>query len=172
MSALLVALAGLPGVGKTTISRAASAEVGAVYLRIDSIERGLTTSSLRLKDVADAGYAAAMAVAQDNLCGDTVVITDSVNPLPATRAAWRAVAAHAEAAILEVEVICSDRDLHRKRVEARAASRQELTVPHWPQVAARDYRPYPGAHLVLDTAKLAPDDAIAALVEAIRARCT
>jgi adenylate kinase len=42
--ALLVIFAGLPGTGKTTIARALARDLGAVYLRIDSIEQAILAS--------------------------------------------------------------------------------------------------------------------------------
>jgi hypothetical protein len=41
-------------------------------------------------------------------------VADSVNPVAASRAGWVAVAAAADAAALEIEVICSDADEHRR----------------------------------------------------------
>lgn len=35
---MLIAFAGLPGVGKTTLSRALARRIGAAWLRIDTIE--------------------------------------------------------------------------------------------------------------------------------------
>jgi predicted kinase len=50
------------------------------------------------------------------------VVADSVNPLTATREAWRAVAASANFPIIEVEIICSDLEEHRRRVESRISA--------------------------------------------------
>ncbi len=38
---MLIALGGLPGTGKTTIARELARQLGAVHLRIDSIEQAL-----------------------------------------------------------------------------------------------------------------------------------
>ena len=42
---MLVVVSGLPGVGKTTISRELTRAIGAVYVRIDSIDQALRTAS-------------------------------------------------------------------------------------------------------------------------------
>ena len=78
---MLVALSGLPGVGKTTIARELARVAGAVHLRIDSIEQTLRNAGL---SVATEGYLVAYAVAEDNLRTGRVVIADCVNPVPGT----------------------------------------------------------------------------------------
>ncbi len=153
MSALLIAFGGLPGVGKTTLARRLAADLGAVYLRIDSIEEAIRRSSIAPSSISsldDAGYRVAYAVAEDNLRLDRIVLADSVNPWPLTRQAWTDVARRAEARLIEVEIVCSDVDEHRRRVEGRAGP--SGTSVTWQDVIARDYRPWEGEHVTLDTA--------------------
>jgi hypothetical protein len=76
--------------------------------------------------------------------------------------------AHGEAArLLEIEVICSEGVEHRRRVEARTADIAGFTLPSWPSVMGRDYVPWTSPRLVVDTAVLAPDEAVAAVEAAI-----
>ena len=72
-------MSGLPGVGKTAISRELAMAVGAVHLRIDSIEQSLRSAGWR---VEGEGYAVAYALAADNLALGRTVIADCVNPWP------------------------------------------------------------------------------------------
>jgi hypothetical protein len=87
---VLVILGGLPGGGKTSLARALAAQIGAVHLRIDSIEQALRDSGALLGPMDAAGYRIAYALAADNLRIGHTVIADSVNPIFLTRAAWRA----------------------------------------------------------------------------------
>ncbi|SCZ45697.1 AAA family ATPase [Afifella marina] len=148
----LVSLSGLPGVGKSSIARLLAAEIGAIWLRIDSIESALRSSGVVDGDMKDASYRAAYAVAADNLALGHRVIADCVNPWMLTRDAWRDVALTADAELLELEVICTDRDAHRHRVEARIIEADGGRGPGWQEVVARDYRPWTRPVLVVETA--------------------
>src|SRR4051812_19570645 len=117
---MFIILSGLPGVGKTTIARDLAARLCAVYVRIDSIEQAIWKSPPHAEVPMDgAGYLVGHAIAADNLRLGRAVIADSVNPWPLTRDAWRAVAERAGVRALEVEIICSDPNEHRRRLESR-----------------------------------------------------
>ncbi|WP_186829570.1 AAA family ATPase [Xanthomonas campestris] len=159
----LVVFGGLPGVGKSAIAQRLVAQCGAVYLRIDTIEQALRDSGMLAGDVGAAGYLAAYALARSNLHHGLTVVADFVNPLPVTRQAWRDVAADAGSRVLEIEVICSDQDLHRQRVETRQSEVPGLRLPEWASVLAHDYAAWTQPHLVLDSAMLSPEQAVAAI---------
>jgi predicted kinase len=160
---MLIVMSGLPGVGKTAISRELAVATGAVHLRIDSIEQALRSAGWR---VEGEGYAVAYALAADNLALGRTVIADCVNPWPLTRAAWRAVAERSGVRALEIEVVCSDPVEHRRRVEQRQPDIEGHQLPSWTDVVERDYRPWDDARLVLDTARAG----IAECVQAITSR--
>jgi predicted kinase len=64
---MLLILGGLPGTGKTTIARELARKLGAVHVRIDSIEQALRNSGLICGAMNDAGYRVGYAIAEDNL---------------------------------------------------------------------------------------------------------
>jgi len=96
-----------------------------------------------------------------------VVVADSVNPLNITRSAWRRVAAAACQRIVEVEVICSDRAEHRRRVETRLADVAGLALPTWDMVRQHEYEPWDRPRLVIDTAGRSPASTLAELLAQI-----
>jgi predicted kinase len=114
---ILIVFGGLPGTGKTTISRDLAASLNAVYLRIDTIEQAIRSSPGVNQTINEEGYRVAYAVAEDNLRLGRTVISDSVNPVQANRDAWMEVGRRTNSSFLEVEVVCSDADSHRRRVE-------------------------------------------------------
>lgn len=160
---VLVALGGLPGTGKTTIGRALARETGELFLRIDTIEQTLRAALSLGEDVGPAGYGIAASLAADNLALGRSVVADSVNSLAVTRALWRDTAASAGARLLEVEVICADRDEHRRRVETRRADIAGHRLPSWDAVLRRRYEPWASADLVIDTARTSPAEAVVAI---------
>ncbi len=161
---MLIVLAGLPGVGKSTVARALALRLGATWLRIDVIEQALRNSGQK---IWAEGYAVAEALAASNLFGGRFVVADCVNPVAASRAAFRAVADQTKVDICEIELICSDPIEHRRRVETRPAEIPGLTPPDWPAVQAITYEPWESERLVLDTAGLTVEAAVAAIL----ARC-
>ena len=118
---MLIVFGGLPGTGKTTIARELARQLGALHLRIDSIEQALRDCRAGRPSLDDAGYRVAYMVAADNLSIGRIVIADSVNPLPVTRNAWVAVGERTRTRVMEVEIICSDREEHRRRTERRVS---------------------------------------------------
>jgi predicted kinase len=146
---MLVIFSGLPGVGKTAIAQALARTIGAVHLRIDSIEQVLRGAGYR---VEGEGYDVAYAVAEDNLRAGRTVIADCVNPWPLTRGAWRSVAERAGVAAIDVEIVCSDAGEHRRRVESRQPDIVGHVLPTWRDVVERDYHTWDRERLVVDTA--------------------
>jgi predicted kinase len=101
---MLIVLGGLPGVGKTTIARELARLLGAVHIRIDSIELAIRESGVTVVSIDDAGYRVGYAMAEDNLRLGHIVIADAVNPLPVTRDAWLAVAARTPVSLADVNL--------------------------------------------------------------------
>jgi len=154
---MLLILSGLPGTGKTTIAREVARQIAAVHVRIDSIEQALRNAGVR---VEAEGYRVGYAVAEDNLRLGRLVIADSVNPWPLTREAWRSVARRAAVPHVDVEIVCSDPAVHRARVEGRIADIPGHVLPAWEDVVRRDYRPWEGERLEIDTAQVTLDEAV------------
>lgn len=166
MEPMLYIFGGLPGAGKSTLSSALACRCKAVYLRVDTIEQALRDSGST--EVGEIGYIAGYRLASDNLRLGTAVVADSVNPISITREAWTRVARQAGVPYLEIEIICSDKEEHRRRIETRQPDIAGLRLPDWKQVIDRHYDAWSGEHLVLDTAGQTIDESISCLFAALR----
>jgi predicted kinase len=167
---VLIIFAGLPGVGKTSLARQLARRRGAAHLRIDTIEQVLTDAGVDDRNDPGLGYRLAYALAADNLRLGLTVVGDSVNSLELTRDGWRAVAQAAGTAFVEVEVICSDAAEHRRRVETRIADIVGHRPPTWREVEEREYQPWPGERIVIDTAGRSLEQSLAELNAALAPR--
>src|ERR1700761_3421423 len=162
---MLIIFGGLPATGKTTIARDLARQLGATYLRIDTIEQTLRDSTTMT--ISDEGYRIANAVAEDNLRLGQTVIADSVNPIQLSRDAWLGVAHRAHVRAAEVEILCTDPQLHRQRVETRTVSIIGLKLPVWEEVISREYEPWKREHIVIDTAVRTVAESVQELREAL-----
>ncbi len=157
---MLIIFSGLPATGKTTIARELARQLGAIHLRIDTIEQAMRNSGKASNPMDDAGYLVAYPVAEDNLRLGHKVIADSVNAIKQTRDAWRSVARRAGVAAAEVEVICSDLNEHQKRIETRVSDIADLKLPTWDAVLSREYDKWDHEHIVIDTASRTVEECV------------
>lgn len=146
----LIIFSGLSATGKTTIARELARQLGATYLRADSIEQVLRESEAVTQPINELGYCVAYALAEENLRLGNTVVADSVNPLAITRDAWVSVAHRAQVRPVEIEIQCSDAIQHRRRVEERTTDIPGLSLPTWDDVTSREYHPWYREHIVLD----------------------
>ena len=163
---MLVSFSGLPATGKTTLARAVAVRLPAVHLRIDTIEQASVDAGADAHPVGPIGYYVARALAADHLRQGLAVVADCVNPLPVTRDMWRDVAQRAGVTLVEVEVLCSDRRLHQQRVRDRRSDIPGLPLPTWQELAQISYAPWDRDRLTIDTADLALDEAVDAILVA------
>ncbi|GBF07884.1 putative kinase protein [Deinococcus aerius] len=167
MPPILIVFSGLPGTGKSTLARQLAGQERAIYLRVDTVEAALLNAGHR--PITVEGYAVEYAVAEDNLLLGLSVVADCVNPVEATRAAWNDVAQRTGSHLINVEVVCSDMQEHRRRVETRRADPGSHTgqwsPPDWEQLQtyAREYEVWTSPRLVLDTAGRTPEENFEAL---------
>jgi predicted kinase len=149
--ATLHIFSGLPGVGKTTLARHLAQELGAAYVRIDTIEQALRDLFAR-EEIEDEGYRLAYRIAQDNLRLGIPVVADACNAIEVTRAQWEQVAQKSGSRCVHIEVCCSDKAEHRRRIETRRSDLPGLVLPSWADVERREYHPWTRPRIVIDTA--------------------
>jgi predicted kinase len=156
---VLVVVGGLPATGKSTIATALARQTSTPYLRVDRIEQAIVTWSSLSHPVGPVGYAVAHELAREQLDLGSDVIVECVNPTALTRDGWVRTAYAARAAIVEVEVICSDENEHKRRAETRSSDVEGLVKPAWTAINAREYEPWVRQPLVIDSTTTSPDRA-------------
>lgn len=162
---MLYVFGGLPGTGKSTLSAALARRINAVYIRIDTIEQAVRDSGLKAN--GPVGYIVGYQLALENLRCGTNVVVDSVNPIAITRKSWRDVAMQARVSFVEIELICSNIEEHRNRIESRQSDIHGLGLPTWNEVLEREYEQWNTEHTVLDTAGYTTDESISRLFDAM-----
>jgi len=141
------------------------------YLRVDRIEQAIVAWSSLSHPLGPVGYAVAHELAREQLALGSDVIVECVNPTAITRDGWVRTAAAASAAFVEVEVICSNENEHRRRAETRTSDVEGLVKPTWTAINDRDYEAWARRPLVIDSATTSPDRAaqmIASSMESAR----
>lgn len=162
---MLIIFGGLPGVGKTTISKALASRLKAVYLRVDTVEQ-ILKSQAGLD--GPEGYMVCFAQATENLKLGMTVVADSVNPIKISRAAWQKAAKNAAVPFIEVELVCSNLEEHQKRVETRQTDIAGHKLPKWQDVQKREYEAWLSKDLVFDTSIQTVDEIIDAILQHIK----
>jgi predicted kinase len=162
---MLIIFGGLPGTGKTTLATALAQHCNAVYLRVDTIEQALRDCGNNVD--GPQGYVVAYQLASENLRLGHKVIADSVNPIEITRNAWKSVALQAAVSFAQIEVICSDQDEHRRRVESRTSDIPDFVLPDWQQVLERHYEKWEGDVIRIETAGQTPEASFAKLLQTL-----
>ncbi len=161
----LYIFAGLPGTGKTTLSRQLAQYLGATHLRIDTIEQAL--QELCGVNVEGEGYRLAYRIAADNLQLGINVVADSCNPLELTRREWELVAQRNGCPFVNIELVCSDIAEHRRRVDSRISDINGLKLSAWPDVENREYHDWSRDRIIIDTARKSVTECLHSLIDAI-----
>ncbi|WP_017582810.1 AAA family ATPase [Nocardiopsis valliformis] len=135
---MLIVMAGLPGSGKSTVAEELGRRLPAPVLSVDPVEAALWSAGVdRAQPTGLAAYVVVEAMAADILALSQTVIVDAVNDAEEAREQWRGLAAHRDAPTAWIEVVCSDPNLHRHRLESRRRDLPGFPEPTWDSLAAR-----------------------------------
>lgn len=162
----LYIFSGLPASGKSTLAIKLARKLNATFVRIDTVEQGLR--DLCNYKVEGEGYRLSYRIARDNLEIGNDVVADSVNPWELTRNEWNEVATTSGAKFVNIEMICSNENEHRDRVETRNVKIEGLKLPTWEEVKNRDYHEWTDPRIVIDTAGKAVDESLDQLISELK----
>jgi predicted kinase len=151
---VLIAMAGLPGAGKSSVAEGLASALAAPVVSVDPIEAALLRAGIeRVQPTGYAAYVVAEAVAGGVLALGQTAIVDAVNAVEPARRQWRDLASRHRVRLAVIEVVCSDTALHRRRLEGRVRGIEGLDEPDWASVERRraEYEPWTDRPLVLDS---------------------
>jgi predicted kinase len=151
---VLIAMAGLPGAGKSSVAEGLASALSAPVVSVDPIEAALLRAGIgRAQPTGYAAYVVAEAVAGGVLALGQTAIVDAVNAVEPARRQWRDLASRHRVRLAVIEVVCSDTALHRRRLEERVRGIEGLDEPDWSSVERRraEYEPWTDRPLVLDS---------------------
>ena len=125
-------MAGLPGAGKSTIAEVVGNRLGYAVLSVDPIESAILSAGIDSDQPTGlAAYLVAEAIADAALGNGQAIIVDAVNAVNPAREQWVALAKKHSDSLRFIEVVCSDVELHRSRIEARGRNLAHLEAPTW-----------------------------------------
>ncbi|MFF1873930.1 AAA family ATPase [Kitasatospora herbaricolor] len=151
---MLIAMAGLPGAGKSSVADALGRRLAAPVVAVDPIETAMWRAGVaRSQPTGLAAYVVAEAVAGGVLALGQTVVVDAVNAVEEARGQWRSLADRHGVPLVFIEVVCSDPALHRRRLESRSRDIDGFEEPTWEAVRRRreEFAPWTGDRLVLDS---------------------
>lgn len=140
-------MAGLPGTGKSTLAGAVGTRLKLPVVSVDPIESAILSAGMDPDQPTGlAAYLVAETIADSVLASRGGIIVDAVNAVEPAREQWIKLAARHGTPIKFLEVICSDPEVHRQRIEARDRELAHLAEPTWHAVEQRldEWEPWTG----------------------------
>jgi predicted kinase len=129
---VLIAMAGLPGSGKSTIADIIGVRSGIAVVSVDPIESAILSAGIDSDQPTGlAAYLVAEKLASSVLAAGHSIIIDAVNAVDAAREQWVKLAARRGVPLRFIEVVCSDPEVHRSRLEQRSRDLPHVSEPTW-----------------------------------------
>jgi predicted kinase len=135
----LIVLSGLPGSGKSTIAERLAERLHLTVFSVDPIESAIVKAGIqRSFETGVAAYLVAEALASEQLKLGNSVIIDAVNAEEEGKDVWRGLARKHKLELIVLQVIVSDRALHKQRIESRVRGLLGFSEVTWERVEARE----------------------------------
>ncbi|MFN4002579.1 AAA family ATPase [Microcella sp.] len=156
---MLVAMAGLPGSGKSTVAEELARAVGMPVVSVDPVESAILRAGIDADQPTGlAAYLVAETIADAVVRSGQGVIIDAVNAVAPARDQWVLLGERLGVEVRFVETLCSDANVHRQRLEQRRRDLVHIAEPTWHAVeqSLDEYAPWSGLaetrpRLTLDT---------------------
>lgn len=152
-------MAGLPGSGKSTVAEQLARQWGVAVVSVDPLESAILRAGIDDDQPTGlAAYLVAETIADAVLRAGQSIIVDAVNAVAPARDQWVMLGDRLGVEVRFIETICSDGDLHRRRLDERRRDRAQFAEPtsHAVEHSLDEYDAWSGlaasrARLTLDT---------------------
>jgi predicted kinase len=136
---LLIVLSGLPGTGKSTLAEQLAKQTRLPIFSVDPIESAMLAAGIEQSfESGLAAYLVAESLAEARLRLGHGAIVDAVNSVRYSKTMWRRLAVRYGARLRIIECVCSDDDVHRRRLaKRRRGLSTKFREPTWADVVAR-----------------------------------
>ncbi len=144
---MLIAMAGLPGAGKSTIAQVIGSRLGASVVSVDPLEAAILKAGIDSgQPTGLAAYLVAETIAESVLVSGHDVIVDAVNAVDPAREQWVDLAQRQGVKLKFIEVSCPDPEIHRERLanRERKFSRPTAVIRHAVEQSLEEYSPWAG----------------------------
>lgn len=153
---MLIAMAGLPGTGKSYLAGLLARRLDAVLLSVDLAESAMVKAGMWHNEATgQAAYFAIESMARQNLVLGRDVIVDAANHLDRQRRLWMDLADGTGTDMVFLLSVCSDSAEHRRRLGKPYRKMPGLVEPDWDGVQQRNAETEPWGtepRLAIDTA--------------------
>ena len=131
MTAKIIVVGGIPGTGKTTISKLLSEALKAPCFNIDQLEASILRRGIADRNSLNSvGYELLAEIAETEITAGCSVILDSVASKKRVSEFWNKLISHG---VCYIECVCSNEEIHRQRIENRVRN-----IPGWYELSWND----------------------------------
>src|SRR3989338_7305671 len=148
---MLIVVCGLPGTGKTTISKALSQRIGATLLRTDIIRKEMLSENAYTEKERDAVYENMLVIAGDKLQNGEGCVLDGTFYKKSLRDGAERVAEKNKSEFHIVECLLHE-DVVKTRINTRKGDESEAGFGVY-QKSKKTFEPITKKHVVVDTSK-------------------
>jgi predicted kinase len=144
---MLIAMAGLPGAGKSTIAQVIGSRLGASVVSVDPLEAAILKAGIKSDQPTGlAAYLVAETIAESVLVSGHHVIVDAVNAVDPAREQWVDLAQRQGVKLRFIEVSCPDPEIHKQRLanRERKLARPSTLNRHAVEQSLEEYAPWAG----------------------------
>lgn len=125
-------MAGLPGAGKSAVADVLGGRLGIPVVSVDPIESAILSAGIDSDQPTGlAAYLVARTIADGVLSQGQSIIVDAVNAVAPAREQWVTLAERHGQPLRFIEIVCSDPEVHRARLQARRRNLAHIVEPEW-----------------------------------------